>query len=81
MLDRILPALAPLHAAVSFETERAEVWLLASQLGLNHLADWSHDEFKRHALGYRAELRKNNNRFVALLLDEGTTHAAAQLHC
>ena len=53
-----------LHADVSVESR-----LLASQLGLNHLADWSHDEFKRHALGYRAELRNNNNRCAGLLLE------------
>jgi hypothetical protein len=31
------------------------------QLGLNHLADLSHDEFKAHYLGYRADLRPERN--------------------
>ena len=25
----------------------------AAQLGLNALADWTHDEYKQHMLGYR----------------------------
>ncbi len=27
------------------------------QLGLNSLADWSHQEYKQHALGYRPDLK------------------------
>lgn len=27
------------------------------QLGLNSMADWSHEEYKRHALGYRPDLK------------------------
>ena len=35
--------------------ERRDWHLL--QLGLNSLADWSHQEYKQHALGYRPDLK------------------------
>ena len=33
------------------------MWLCALQLGLNSLADWSHEEYRQHALGYRPDLK------------------------
>ena len=33
---------------------------LLLQLGLNHFADWTHEEFQQHALGYRPDLRQES---------------------
>jgi hypothetical protein len=39
---------------------------LRMQLGLNHLADLTHAEYKAHYLGYRADLREGRNASTGL---------------
>ena len=42
------------------EPERYQIVSSPLQLGLNHFADWTHEEFQQHALGYRPELKQES---------------------